>query len=85
MPGSLSCGVCLGIHGESFSSAGEDGASAPREKAEEDVEGEAFVLPVGRGEDGISGAEVARFLGATISAVVRAAYAEELAELPKYP
>ncbi len=36
------------------------------------------------GEDGYPGAEVARFLGVTTSGVIRAAYSEELPELPKY-
>jgi len=36
------------------------------------------------GKMGYPGAEVARFLGVTISAVVRAAYSEELSELAKY-
>ena len=36
------------------------------------------------GKMGYSGAEVARFLGVTTSAVVRAAYWEALPELPKY-
>ena len=36
------------------------------------------------GKMGYSGAEVARFLGVTTSAVVRAAYSEALPELPKY-
>ena len=36
------------------------------------------------GKMGYPGAEVARFLGVTTSAVVRAAYAEELPDLAKY-
>ncbi len=36
------------------------------------------------GKMGYPGAEVARFLGVTTSAVIRAAYSEELPELPKY-
>ena len=36
------------------------------------------------GKMGYPGAEVARFLGVTTSAVVRAAYSEELPELAKY-
>ncbi len=36
------------------------------------------------GKMGCSGAEVARFLGVTTSAVIRAAYSEELPELQKY-
>jgi hypothetical protein len=55
MRGRLSCGVCLGAHGESFAPVGEGRASGPREKAEGDIEGEALFLPVCRGEDGISG------------------------------
>jgi uncharacterized protein YijF (DUF1287 family) len=37
------------------------------------------------GKMGYPGAEVARFLGVTISAVVRAAKTEELEEVQKYP
>jgi hypothetical protein len=36
------------------------------------------------GKRGYPGAEVARFLGVTTSAVIRAAYSEELPELQKY-
>jgi len=36
------------------------------------------------GKIGYPGAEVARFLGVTTSAVIRAAYSEELPELQKY-
>jgi uncharacterized protein YijF (DUF1287 family) len=36
------------------------------------------------GKMGYPGAEVARFLGVTTSAVIRAAYSEELPELQKY-
>jgi hypothetical protein len=57
---------------------------AAGETAEENIGGKAFILPADRGENGYLGEEVARFLGVTTFTVIRAAYSEELPELPKY-
>ncbi len=53
--------------------------------AREGIAGAPFVLPSSRGADGYPAAEVARFLGVTTSAVVRAAHSEGLPEIEKYP
>jgi uncharacterized protein YijF (DUF1287 family) len=43
-----------------------------------------YVINLNRRKRKYPGAEVARFLGVTTSAVIRAAYSEELPELQKY-
>ncbi len=46
--------------------------------------GERLFCQLAVGKMGYPGAELARFLGVTTSAVIRVAYSEELPELPKY-